>query len=132
MSWCWCCWNCSSGGGIHQTSPKGGREIQGRNQLLTHEKLPPPKSNITLDEQKAIREFKEDQSRVVLTADKDEAMVVMDREDYIDKAQLLLTDTNMYKPITKDPTNKLKNKLSQTLRDIKNQGGLNEHIYRKV
>ena len=31
-----------------------------------------------------------------------------------------------------DPTNKLKNKLAQTLRDIKIQGGLNDHIYRKL
>ena len=30
----------------------------------------------------------------------------------------------MYKPIPKDPTNKLKNKLAKTLKDIKAQGGL--------
>ena len=51
-------------------------------------------------------------------------MVVMGREDYMDKAQILLADPNTYKPITKDPTNRLKVKLSQTLSDIKNQGGL--------
>ena len=56
----------------------------------------------------------------------------MDREDYKGKAQLLLANSNTYNPIKKDPTNKLKNKLSQTFRDIKNQGGLNDHIYRKV
>ena len=59
-------------------------------------------------------------------------MVVMDREDYTGKAQSLLADTNTYKTITKNPTKKLKNKLSQTLKDIKNQGGLSDHIYRKV
>ena len=59
-------------------------------------------------------------------------MVVMDREDYTDKAHLLLADTNTYKPITKDPTNRLKNKLSKTLKDIKNQRGLNDYIYSKV
>ena len=56
----------------------------------------------------------------------------MDREDYTDKALSLLADTNTYKTISKDPTTKLKNKLSQTLRDIKNQGGLSDHSYRKV
>ena len=59
-------------------------------------------------------------------------MVVMDREDYSVKAQSLLADTNTYKTIIKDPTNKLKNKLSQTLKDIKNQGRLSDHSYRKV
>ena len=46
-------------------------------------------------------------------------MVVMDRDNYIDKAISLLADTNTYKTITKGSTTKLKNKLSQTLRDIK-------------
>ena len=59
---------------------------------------------------------------VVLTADKGMVMVVRDREGYIDKAHLLLADTNMCRPILKDPTNKPKNKLAQTLRDIKNSG----------
>ena len=89
--------HCTCGGGVHQTFPKG-------------KTCPKPKPNITMEEQKAIREFKDDQSWVVLTVDKGVAMVVLDREDYKDKAQLLLADTNTYKPITKDPTNKLKNK----------------------
>ena len=59
-------------------------------------------------------------------------MVVMDREDYTDKTQLLLADTNTYKPSQRTLPTKLKNKLSQTLRDIKKQGGLNGHIYRKM
>ena len=57
---------------------------------------------------------------MVLTADKGVSMVIMDREDYTDKAQSLLADSNTYKTITKDPTNKLKNKLFQKLRDVKN------------
>ena len=44
---------------------------------------------------------------MVLTAYKGVAMVVMDREDYMDKAQSLLADTTTYKTITKDPTNKI-------------------------
>ena len=59
---------------------------------------------------------------MVLRADKGVAMVFVDREDF--------TDTNTY--ITKDPANRLKNKHSQTLRDIKNQGRLNDYICRKV
>ena len=48
----------------------------------------------------ASKELKEDLFRV-LTADKEVAMVVMDREDYTNKAHLVLSDTNMYRPITK-------------------------------
>ena len=47
-------------------------------------------------------------------------MVVMDREDYINKANLLLNQ-NTYKVISKDPTNTIKNKLINILKTIKTQ-----------
>ena len=43
-----------------------------------------------LEEQNVIKELKDDHSRVVLTADKGVAVVVMDREDYTDKTLSLL------------------------------------------
>ena len=46
----------------------------------------PHKPNITADEHKAIKELREDQSRVVLTVDKGVAMVVIEKQDYTDKA----------------------------------------------
>ena len=122
----------SCGGGMYQTPLQGGKGAQSRILLLTQEKLPPPKLNITLEEQKAIKEPKEDLSWVVMTADKGLAMVVMEWEDYMDKAQLLLADTNTYKAITKDPTNKLKNKLTKILRDIKTRKDSMKTFTRKV
>ena len=50
----------------------------------------PKKSNITKDEHWAIKEVREDQARMVLTADKGVAMVIMDKQDYTDKALTLL------------------------------------------
>ena len=64
--------------------------------------------------------------------DKGMTMVVMDKKDYTEKALSLLTDTSTYRIINKDPTNKLKNKLTQTLRDTKQKGGLSDCCYRKV
>ena len=97
---------------MHQTSsPSKAEELGVESSHLLKKDCPPSKPNITLEELKAIMELKEDQSQVVLTADKGVAMVVKDREDYMDKAQSLLVDTNTYKTVTKDPTNKLKNKL---------------------
>ena len=55
-------------------------------------------------------------------------MLVMDRDDYMDKTLALLADTTTYKTITKDPINKL----TQMFRGIKNQGGLGDYNYRKV
>ena len=78
----------------------------------------PPKPNLTKNQMSALRELKKDRDRIVLTADKGVAMVVMDRQDYINKAKHLLNQ-NTYKTITKDPTNTIKNKLINILKTIK-------------
>ena len=71
----------------------------------------------------ALRELKRDRDCIVLTADKGVAMVVMDMQDYINKANHLLNQ-NTYKTITKDPTNSIKNKLINILKTIKTKSGL--------
>ena len=70
---------------------------------------------------------------MVLTVDKVVAMVVMDKQDHTDKVLTLLTDTNTYRIINKDPTTRVKkNKLTNTLKGIKQTGGLSDSTYRKV
>ena len=58
-------------------------------------------------------------------------MVIMDQQDYTNKAQALQQDTNTYKIINKDPTSRLKKKLVKTLRHIKQTGGLNNIKYKQ-
>ena len=53
-----------------------------------------------------MKTLREDSSWVVLTADKDVALVVMDKSQYIEKCMALLNDTKTYKPY-KDTTKKL-------------------------
>ena len=55
-----------------------------------------PKSNISREEKKALKEPREDQDRMVLTADKSVALVVMDRKEYQEKIEGLLA-TPVYK-----------------------------------
>ena len=88
-------------------------------------------SNITKDEFKALKELKEDRDRVILTADKGVTLVIMEKKDYIQKAEELL-NTTTYKKIPEDPTNKQKNKLVNILKSIKSEGGLNEDTYKKL
>ena len=58
-------------------------------------------------------------------------MVVMDRQDYINKANHLLNQ-NTYKTITKDPTNTIKNKLISILKTIKTKSGLGTNTYKSM
>ena len=90
-----------------------------------------PKGNISREEKKALKELREDQDRMVLTADKGVALVVMDRKDYQDKIEGLLA-TPAYRTITADPTNKLKAQLIQKLRRIKRETNMEEGMYRTM
>ena len=91
-----------------------------------------PTSNISREENKALKELGEDQERMVLTADKGVALVVMDRKEYQDKVEGLLA-TLAYRTIIKvDPTNKLKAQLIQKLRRIKRETNMGEGMYRSM
>ena len=63
------------------------------------QKIQKPKPNITRGERIAIAELKKDPSRMVLTADKGVALVVMNTEDYKKKAEELLNQ-NTYRALT--------------------------------
>ena len=58
-------------------------------------------------------------------------MVIMDRQDYINKANQLLNQ-NTYRSIAKDPTSSIKNKLINILKRVKNQTGLDSNTYKSM
>ena len=88
-------------------------------------------ANISKEEFRALRELKMDNNRLILTTDKGVALVVIDKAEYIKKAEELLKEKT-YKEITEDPTVKQKNKLINILRNIKTEKGLNEETYRRL
>ena len=90
-----------------------------------------PRSNISKEEVQAIQELKRDDSRIILTADKGVVMVVLNKEDYIQKAKHLLNQPT-YKKMKEDPTSKQKARLIKLLRNIKAEGGITEEQYKKM
>ena len=90
-----------------------------------------PRSNISKEEVQAIQELKRDDSRIILTADKGVAMVVLNKEDYIQKAKHLLNQPT-YKKMKEDPTSKQKARLIKLLRNIKAEGGITGEQYKKM
>ena len=91
-----------------------------------------PISNTTKQEIQALAELKKDQERVILTADKGVAIVIMDKEDYQDKAKALLEDQGTYKALKTDPTGRLKSKMINLLKKIKSEGGIDDILYKKL
>ena len=74
--------------------------------------------------------MKKDENRMVFTADKGASLVVLDKEDYIQKFEVLQQPN--YKILPSDPTTKHKNKLISLLKSIKAEGGINDNLYRKL
>ena len=97
------------------------------NLLLRRAKV--PKANLTKQERIGLSQLKKDKDRVILIADKGVAMVVMDREEYDNKAQELL-NSPAYRSLPRDPTNKIKAQLTTKLRIIKKGSNLDEGTYR--
>ena len=83
------------------------------------------------DERRTISELKKDESRMILTTDKGVALVVLNTEDYIKKAEDLLNQ-NTYRVLTADPTMRLKNKMINLLKSIKSKGGISEELYKRL
>ena len=99
------------------------------NSLLRKAKV--PKDNLTKQERIGFSQLQNDKDRVILTADKGAAMVVMDREDYNNKAQELL-NSPAYRSLPRDTTNKIKAQLITKLRQIKKDSNLDEGTYRAI
>ena len=81
----------------------------------------PPKSNISQEERKALKELSKDNDIVIVPADKGRSTVVMNRKDYNSKMNKLLEDRTTYLPLKKDPTKSVKNQLVDLLKKWKQQ-----------
>eukprot|EP00061_Rhincodon_typus_P004871 g23636.t1 len=73
---------------------------------------------LNTSERKALEGFKKDKNITILPADKGH----MNKPDDIEKAQALLADTHPYQRVEIDPTPQLANRITQTLRRLKNAG----------
>ena len=105
-------------------------DLQGEVKAIL-KKMQPPKSNICLEELKAVPELRRDNTRIILTADKGVSLVVMNKEEYLKKAEELLNQ-DTYRTIPNDPTNKYKNKLINLLKTIKAEGGISGAVYKRL
>nr|VZI02426.1 unnamed protein product [Spirometra erinaceieuropaei] len=62
--------------------------------------------NLTVDEEKELRSLKADDSIVVVPADEGGATVIMDKVEYVQKANTVFNDSKAYPPLAEDSTKK--------------------------
>ena len=78
-----------------------------------------PDNNLTKDEQQALKRLKNDDNIVILLADKGRVTVVMDKTDYFDKMDALVSDKQTYEELKRDPTPALLRKLNSKILKLK-------------
>ena len=88
-----------------------------------------PKSNLSCEEQKALKDLKKEESIIILPSDKGRASVVMDKEDYENKIKIMLDDEKTYEKLSKDPTKAYKSQLIRTLTRLRNENKINQKDY---
>ena len=93
------------------------------------EKSKPPKPNISKTERQALKSLQDDDSIIILPADKGNATVVMDRLEYSNKLTDLIGNGG-YSKIKKDSTLKTERKLSKILG--KNKDLISQTKYRQL
>ena len=71
----------------------------------------PPKSNLSRQLQKAVKNLREDRDIVILPADKGNATVILDQTDYAAKMEHLLED-RAYRKVQRNPTSRVEAKVS--------------------
>ena len=90
------------------------------------------KPNVSKEEITALQDLKKDRTIIVLPADKGKATVVLNKSDYEDKINGILSDTKTYEPLKKDPTTTIKNKLINILKPWKKEGSISKPLCRQL
>ena len=98
---------------------------------LTIQKADPPKANLSRSEKLALSQLKQDESIIILPADKGRATVILDKADYINKCNDHL-DNGPYEKLKKDPTESTKKEVRVKLQDLKDQEIISNRTYYKI
>ena len=87
-----------------------------------------PRHNLTIKQRKALKSLKDLDGVVILPADKGNATVLMNEEEYQSKLAKML-DSDTYKVLKKDPTKTQENKIGSILKDIARTGEIPTKLY---
>ena len=90
------------------------------------------KSNITKEERQALKQLQKEESILILPADKGRATVVLDKQEYKEKVNIMLSDQKTYEKLNHDPTARYKRKLVNILTTLKKDNKISEKKYWKL
>ncbi|MFW5444372.1 MAG: hypothetical protein ACKE51_08715, partial [Methylococcaceae bacterium] len=89
-------------------------------------------NNFSTEQFRAVKLLKNDPSIVILPADKGRTTVVMDKVDYTDRLESMLSDSSTYVQVKKDPTPRLQKALNSKLKELFDYNVINKRLYFKL
>ena len=111
--------------------PNQGRDLEAfvnRVESAVRSHIPPkPKhDNLSRSDRSALYNLQKREDIVIKPADKGSAVVVMDRDHYVSEAERQLNDSAFYRPLDHDPTQEFAKQVSDTVREMHDQGHISE------
>ena len=94
--------------------------------ILAHDFGTPYQRNLTREEQQALQDLRTYDDIIIKQADKGSAVVVMDKEAYLQEAMRQLTDKEIYQPLPKDPTSAMIKKVNQSILEAHRKGNIDD------
>ena len=82
--------------------------------------------------QQALKRLKNDDNIVILPADKGRVTLVMDKTDYFDKMDALVSDKQTYEELKRDPTPALLRKLNSKILTLKKTDPIDTQRYYRL
>ena len=92
----------------------------------------PIHTNITKAEHLALENLRKDKDCIIVTADKDVALVVMDKTEYITKCEAIVQDQSVYQHLSKDTSPTIHKELIKILQDYKKNNFISETEYTEL
>ena len=102
------------------------------NRILNTFTNKPIHTDITKSEHLALENLRKDKDHIIVTADKDVALAVVDKAEYIPKCEALLQDNLVYQHLSKDTSPTIHKELINILQDYKNNNFISETEYTQL
>ena len=91
---------------------------------------PPRRNNLSPGERRALKELQLNEDIVIKKADKGAVLVIQDRSDYISEGLRQLSDSNFYKKLDHNPTEKHRVEVQSLITKMYTNGEIEDSVYR--
>ena len=88
--------------------------------------------NLSDEEHRALESLSKDKSIIITKADKGNAVVIQNVDDYILKCKQLISDSSKFRKLYQDPTIKRETSLQNKLRQLKKKERISNELYKAI